>query len=48
VIDFLAGTAGFGVSAGTIAVPEVTRSNAECTSLIKDGRSFAGTELLLT
>jgi len=26
----------------------VTRSNAECTSLIKDGRSLAGTELLLT
>jgi hypothetical protein len=48
VIDFLADTAGFGVSAAAAIVPEVTRSNAECTSLIKDGRSLAGTELLLT
>ena len=48
MIDFLAGTAGFGVSAAAAIVPEVTRSNAECTSLIKDGRSLAGTELLLT
>jgi hypothetical protein len=48
VTDFLAGTAGFGVSAAAAIVPEVTRSNAECTSLIKDGRSLAGTELLLT
>ena len=46
--DFLAGTAGFGVSAVAAIVPEVTRSNAECTSPIKDGRSLAGTELLLT
>ena len=48
VTDFLADTAGFGVSAAAAIVPEVTRSNAECTSLINDGRSLAGTELLLT
>ena len=48
MIDFLAGTAGFGVSAAAVIVPEVTLGNAECPALIKHGRSLAGTELLLT
>ena len=48
VIDFFTGTAGFGASATTGATPLVTRSKAECTSLINAASSDAGTELLLT